>query len=85
MAGVKIIPFSGVEDELLINEVQKYPNLYDTSLVEYRDHGRTEQSWISVGTLFENRSWRESKDRWKYLRDQFTKCKRTWDEAEILQ
>ncbi|XP_041349472.1 uncharacterized protein LOC121368790 [Gigantopelta aegis] len=77
MAGAKKVPFSSTEDELLINEVRKYPNLYDTGLVEYRDHGRTEQSWIAVGSILEKRSWREVKDRWKYLRDQYTKCKRS--------
>ena len=61
----------------MIEEVRKYPNLYNSSLVEYRDHERSEQSWISIGRLFPDRTWRETKDRWKYLRDQFTKLKRS--------
>ena len=43
--------FSTQDDELLVEQVKKYPNLYNSSLPEYRDHGRNEQSWLAIRAL----------------------------------
>ena len=72
IASVKI-EYLSKGDERLIEEVRKYRNLCDNSQQECRDHGRSEQSWIAIGSFFNERTWRELKERWKYLRGQFTK------------
>ena len=74
--------FSQEDDEKLIEEVRKFPNLYNSSLAEYRDHHRTEQSWIAIAKLFGSQQWNVFRDRWKYLRDQYTKYKKIANESK---
>ena len=38
---VKKKAFSSKDDELLVELIKKYPDLYNSSLPEYRDNGRT--------------------------------------------
>lgn len=66
-------------DDVLIAEVEKYSHLYDITSKNYRDAKMAELSWISIAETC-GRSPKECKDRWRYLRDQYVKRRKTFDE-----
>lgn len=71
---------AGVDfDDVLIREVQKYSHLYDITSKNYRDSRMSEISWMSIAETC-GRSSKECKDRWRYLRDQYVKRRKTFDE-----
>lgn len=65
-------------DERLIDEVRKFSNLYNTSCSNYKDSEMAQQSWQTIA-LSTNRSVKDCKDRWKYLRDQYAKKKKSME------
>lgn len=60
----------GYDYELLINEVRKYPWLYMTKSIEFRDSIKRENSWTQVG-LATGLTVSSAKQKWKYLRDTY--------------
>ncbi|KAK0174777.1 hypothetical protein PV327_010507 [Microctonus hyperodae] len=62
-------------DELLINAVRSHPNLYDSSLKEYKDAGMKENSWIEVASML-NMPVTTCQTRWLRLRERFSREKR---------
>ncbi|GIY13054.1 hypothetical protein CEXT_590071 [Caerostris extrusa] len=61
-------------DELLINEVQKYPHLYDLSDANHKNKFMRENAWQQIGFAME-RNADNCKDRFKYLQDKYHKEK----------
>ncbi len=53
-----------------------FPNLYNTSLREYRDTERAVNSWKEIGKIC-SKEWKECKDKWRKLRDAFVKVKKS--------
>ncbi|XP_071826115.1 uncharacterized protein [Apostichopus japonicus] len=64
------------DDEKLIETVRLFPNLYNTSLREYRDTERAVNSWKEIGKIC-SKDWKECKDKWRKLRDAFVKVKKS--------
>ena len=67
--------FSAADDEQLIEEVRKYPNLYDTSMREYRDTERADNCWEKIEQAT-GKTANELRSRWRNLRDVFAKEKK---------
>ncbi|GIX86526.1 hypothetical protein CEXT_239301 [Caerostris extrusa] len=61
-------------DEILINEVQKYPHLYDLSDANHKNKFMRENAWQQIGFAME-RNADNCKERFKYLRDKYRKEK----------
>ncbi|GIY10264.1 hypothetical protein CDAR_395731 [Caerostris darwini] len=61
-------------DEVLINEFQKYPHLYDLSDANHKNKFMRENAWQQIGFSME-RNADNCKDRFKYLRDKYCKEK----------
>ncbi|XP_011687244.1 PREDICTED: uncharacterized protein LOC105449638 isoform X2 [Wasmannia auropunctata] len=59
-------------DELLIDSVKNFPNLYDHSLKEFKDLKMRENSWLEIANIL-HISVKTCKNRWICLRDRFTK------------
>lgn len=38
--------------EVFIEEIKKHPNLWNTKLPEYRDSGRSLNTWAAIGKTF---------------------------------
>ena len=60
----------------LCEEVQKYPHLYDSSLREHKDSGRVSNSWSEFASTLET-PVEICKKKWRYIREQYVKCKKT--------
>ncbi|XP_039249630.2 transcription factor Adf-1-like [Styela clava] len=61
-------------EELLINEVQARPCLYDMSRQDYRDMNLKSNNWEEIGALLDV-TGQQAKEKWKNLRDKFVKIK----------
>ena len=60
----------------LCEEVQKYRHLYDSSMKEYRDSIRVQNSWMEIAQNLEI-DLDSAKKKWKYIRECFVKSKKT--------
>ena len=58
----------------LIEEVQKYPHLYDSSLKEYRDSIRIQNSWQEIARNLSTKI-DLAKKKWKYIQENYIKSK----------
>ena len=59
----------------LIEGVQKYPHLYDSSLKEYRDSIRIQNSWQEIARNL-SIEIDLAKKKWKYIRESYVKSKK---------
>ncbi|KAJ3659397.1 hypothetical protein Zmor_011087 [Zophobas morio] len=59
-------------DELLIDLVREYKHLYDHSRKDYKDKTKQENSWEEISTIL-HIPVQECKQRWKVLRDRYSK------------
>lgn len=60
----------------LIEEVQKYQHIYDSSMKEYRDSIRVQNSWQEIARNL-NVEIELAKKKWKYIRESYVKSKKT--------
>ncbi|XP_029166936.1 transcription factor Adf-1-like [Nylanderia fulva] len=67
-------------DELIIACVQSYPHLYNKSNANYKDHMMKQKSWEEIAQTC-NISDIEVQQRWKRLKDRFSKQRRLNDYA----
>ncbi|XP_048067244.1 uncharacterized protein LOC125280626 [Megalobrama amblycephala] len=64
---------NGYLDELLCEEVRKYPHLYDSSLKDYKDAFIGCNSWREISQAL-GKDETFCRQRWKYLRDRYVKA-----------
>ncbi|XP_022605323.1 zinc finger protein 676-like isoform X2 [Seriola dumerili] len=62
-------------EERLCEEIRRYPQLYDSSLKQYRDNQITLNSWREIAHTL-GRDEIACRQKWKYLRDRYVKAKR---------
>ncbi|XP_023273737.1 zinc finger protein 2-like isoform X3 [Seriola lalandi dorsalis] len=62
-------------EERLCKEIRRYPQLYDSSLKQYRDSQITLNSWREIAHTL-GRDEIACRQKWKYLRDRYVKAKR---------
>ncbi|CAM4715454.1 unnamed protein product [Leuciscus chuanchicus] len=61
------------EDEILCEEVRKYPHLYNSSLKDYKDAHMACNSWREIAQAL-GKDEILCRQRWKYLRDRYVKA-----------
>ncbi|XP_061570318.1 uncharacterized protein LOC133423982 isoform X2 [Cololabis saira] len=62
-------------DERLCEEIRRYPHLYNSSGVHYRDANMCNTSWRKIAAKL-GRSELFCRHKWKFLRDKFVRVKR---------
>ena len=62
-------------EELLCDEVRRYPHLYNPSLQYYKDAQMTTNSWGEIARTL-GKEEKVCRAKWKYLRDRFVKIKK---------
>ena len=62
-------------EELLCDEVRRYPHLYNPSLQYYKDAQMTTTSWGEIARTL-GKEEKVCRAKWKYLRDRFVKIKK---------
>ena len=70
----------------LIEEVQNHPHLYDSSLKEYRDAVRIQNSWEEISRNL-NVTVEIVRKKWKYLRECYVKSRKmamgNWEDGRL--
>lgn len=64
-----------LDDIELIEEVKKYPLLFDTNVKGYKDHETKEKTWAKIGSKLQVKPL-EARNRWRNLRDRFVREKK---------
>ncbi|XKL60793.1 hypothetical protein PGB90_007850 [Kerria lacca] len=62
-------------DRILINEVRKYPFIYDQKHENYKDMKLKEETWNTIGATI-NVKPPDAKNRWRNLRDRYVREKK---------
>ncbi|XP_065211388.1 uncharacterized protein LOC135839326 isoform X2 [Planococcus citri] len=62
-------------DKILINEVRKYPFIYDQKHENYKDMKLKEETWNAIGATI-NVKPLDAKNRWRNLRDRYVREKK---------
>ncbi|XP_046419359.1 transcription factor Adf-1-like [Neodiprion fabricii] len=64
-----------VDDIQLIEEVKKYPLLFDTNIKGYKDNETKDTTWVKIASDLQVKP-HEAKNRWRNLRDRFVREKK---------
>ncbi|XP_067269568.1 uncharacterized protein [Pseudorasbora parva] len=73
MISKQFTTMDGYVDEVLSEEVRKYPHLYNSSLTEYKDSFIACNSWREIAEAL-GKDEMFCRQRWKYLRDRYVKA-----------
>ncbi|CAH1986884.1 unnamed protein product [Acanthoscelides obtectus] len=67
-----------MNDELLIQLVEKCPHIYNKTLKEYKDDKMKENNWLSIAEFLDSEP-AIVKKRWDNLRDRFVRAYRQYN------